>query len=111
MARVSTSPATGDRFRLLAYVCGADCVRRATEGREPAVTFTWIFQNRPKDCRYAVTSQWDIARHEHRYFVFDLFDVMVGPDSDVQAPRPRFTHSDLEAAIMATVLLYNDGSG
>lgn len=108
MATVTTVPldtGRGDRYRIYAYV-GHGSVRRAT--LLGSVSFTWIFQNRPKDCRYAVAGQWMVDRHAERFVVWDLYKVMVSPIADVHAPRPRLIHDDLDAAIMATAMLYEE---
>jgi hypothetical protein len=113
MATVSNKP-TGNRYHLHAYVCGGACVRRVTLGqRMPTVDFPQVFASRPNDCRYAVVSQWDMAEHKFRYVVFDLFEVKkktfaTMPD-ELIAPKPRLVHDDLDAAIMGTVMLYDEG--
>jgi hypothetical protein len=97
----------GRRLRLQAFVCGVTCVRRAN-GKPPTATFTQIYQQRPADCRYAVVSQWSMAQHVDAYFTFDLLNVEKHRDTgEVIEPKPRIAHYDLDAAIMATVLLYN----
>ena len=109
MARVTTVPLR-NHYKLFAWVCGADCVRRMEQPSARA-PFHHIYQNRPKDCRYAVCGEYDMATGADRYFVWDLFNVMKDPsDGSVITPKPRLTHSDLDAIIMATVMLYNDGS-
>lgn len=96
----------GQRFRLWAFVCGQTCVRRMDGDPPPTATFQQIYQQRPADCRYAVTSLWLEGRDW--FGVFDLFDVKVAPQTnDVETPKARLVHHDLEAAIMATVMLYN----
>jgi hypothetical protein len=89
----------GRRLRLQAFVCGVTCVKR-TDGKPPTATFTQIYQQRPADCRYAIVSQWSLARHVDAYFVFDLFEVKKDASTgELIEPKPRLSHYDLDAAI------------
>jgi hypothetical protein len=92
-------------FRLHAYVCSVTCVKRSGDP-PPTVNFAQIYLQRPIDCRYAVAGIWNCGRE--RYYVFDLFEVKKNSDNgELLTPMPRLVHDDLDAAIMATVLLYN----
>jgi len=97
----------GRVFRLCAYVCSQTCVKRAASDPPPTASFAQIYQSRPRDCRYAVVAMWDVARYADRFYVFDLFNVKKTPKNELVVPRPRLVHDHLDAAIMATVLLYN----
>ncbi|WP_309646038.1 hypothetical protein [Phenylobacterium sp.] len=101
---------TNGRYQLHAYVCGVDCVRRYDN--LGTVTFTKIYQQRPKNCRYAVAGSWDIAINAERYLVWDLFTTMrKGAHGELITPKPKLQHHDLDAAVMATVLLYGEEDG
>lgn len=108
----TTLPGVGsDRYQLHAYVASGKVIRRTPSS---TATFTQVYQLRLSDYRYAVVSQWDCAEHSWRYLVWDLFNVKkwVGDYGETLiTPAPRLTHTDLDAAIMATVMLYNDGGG
>ncbi len=93
-----------ERFNLHAYVSKDDVRSSNSAG---SVTFTRIYQNRPDEYRYAVASQWDLAEHSERYLVWDLWSTMIRkPSNDIITPRPMLTHMDLDAAIVATQMLY-----
>lgn len=72
------------------------------------MTFKGIYQSRPDGCRYAVVSIWDREAHDRYFAVFDLFDVLKTADNELVTPEPRWTHVDLNSAIMTTVLMYGD---
>lgn len=111
MASLSDAYPTGNRYHLHAYVCGGACVRRVDTSDPPTCTFRQVFTNRPDGCRYAVVSQWDMMGNKSRYLVFDLFRTNAKFSNDAAAiipPKPRLVHDDLDAAIMGTVMLYND---
>lgn len=97
----------GERFRLYAYVCSVTCVKRTDRDPPPTANFAQVYLGRPVDCRYAVVSIWDYCKGD-RFYVFDLFEVKKNSDNgELLTPTPRLVHDDLDAAIMATVLLYN----
>jgi hypothetical protein len=94
-------------FRLYAYVCSVTCVKRSGDP-PPTVNFAQVYLKRPPDCRYAIVGKWNYPTHGDRYYVFDLFEVKKNNDNgELLTPMPRLVHDDLDAAIMATVLLYN----
>lgn len=103
---------TFGRYKMHAYVCGQACVKRAS----PPISscdFHTIWIQRPEDCRYAVVSEWDVVEHRDRFIVFDLFEAGVdwggkGTGKAIE-PVPTTMTDDLDAAIMATSLLYDDG--
>lgn len=106
-AQVDEAYRSGRAYRLYAYVCSVTCVKRTDRDPPPTATFTQIYQQRPADCRYAVASIWDYATGD-RFYVFDLFSVKKNvTTNELIVPIPRLVHDDLDAAIMATVLLYN----
>lgn len=91
-----------ERFKLHCYICDHSCVRWS-----PSIgytTFEKIFIGRPDGCRYA------IGEHKvpPQYVVWDLFGVSFGPRGYVNTPDPAHVHSELDAAVAATQLLYED---
>lgn len=93
-------------FQLHAYVCSQTCVKRVNHDPPPTVNFAQIYLQRPPDCRYAVAGIWVCGTD--RFYVFDLFEVKTrGHGGELITPMPRLVHDDLDAAIMATVLLYD----
>lgn len=95
-----------EQYRLHAYVCGAACIQRFD--MPGTVSFTWIYQRRPKDCRYAVAGAWSSDKRREDVIVWDLFTVWKQPDGSLVTPVPFGKHSDVDAAIMATAMLYED---
>lgn len=76
-----------------------------------SVTFGHIFQNRPDQHRYAVTGRWDLPSRGWAFDVFDLYAAKLPHGKEwtaenIIAPKPKLTHTDIDAAIMASVLLY-----
>lgn len=99
--------ARGVQYRLLAYVCGHDCVRRIDD--EATRTISRIFIERPSDCRYAVVGRYNIVQHADDVLVFDLYRLTQKTRSGlIEDPDPISVHTDLDAAIMATAMLYED---
>jgi hypothetical protein len=103
MTSVTTIP-TGP-YALHAFVYPTREVHRLEPyGR---VTFRFIYQNRPPEARYAVVGHYNAAAHTDEFLVWDLFKALKkSSDGDLIEPRPRLRHDDLNAAIMATVLLF-----
>lgn len=94
------------RYLAHAYVCDASCVKRLPG--IGSVSFSWVYQHRPKACRYAVVSQWDVVKHADQFIVWDLFEALRRlPSGELLPPKPRLVHDDLDAAIMATAMLYD----
>lgn len=94
-------------YRIHAYVCGQACVRLMEN--MGTVDFVWLFMNRPNDCRYAVVSQWNVARHAEDFLVFDMYEAQESLKSGkLVAPPPLRTEVDADTAIMATAMLYED---
>lgn len=94
------------RYVLYAYVCGAGCVQMADV--EGTVTFTQIFMKRPSECRYAVVGYWDVVEHKERVLVWDMFDSRINTTgSKVFPPLPVRVCDDVDQAIMATLMLYD----
>jgi hypothetical protein len=101
---------TGNRgpYKLIAFVCDEGCVKRVKQGYGTR-TFRDIYVNRPDDCRYAVATQWNPVKHEEEVIVWDLYEATTQPlFRDIQAPQPTLIHHSVEAAIAATLLLYED---
>jgi hypothetical protein len=61
---------------------------------------------RPKTHRYAIASEWDADVGES-FIVWDLFHVWKGRGGRLITPKPRLTHFDYDAALMATIMLYD----
>lgn len=102
----------GETYRCHAYVCSVTCVRRTDRDPPPSATFAQIYQQRPADCRYAVVGYWapSPSTSSEKFLVWDLFNVLKNDSTGaVIIPKPRLMLDDLDAAIMATVLLYNKG--
>lgn len=93
------------RYQLHAYVCGSACVRASDV--DGTVTFMQVFLKRPTGCRYAIVSEWDVADSCERVLVWDLDDTrMRTGGSRVYPPPPMRVFDDVDQAIMATVMLY-----
>ena len=108
---MTIKPKPAEQYRLHAYVCRPGCVQwQDTVG---TVTFEWIYLNRPEECRYAVAASWSIPKHGEEIVVWDLFDTMVTKARGhltLVPPKPKFNVDDLDAAVMATSLLYSEPS-
>ena len=74
------------------------------------VSFTWLFQHRPPECRYSVAGQWSAGDNAERIVVFDMYHINKRLDGSLVTPRPVGVHWDVDAAIMATAMLYGDES-
>lgn len=101
--------AHAQQYRLHAYVCGPGCVQWSHS--IGTVSFEWIYLNRPMDCRYAVAGSWSVPKHGEEIIVWDLFDTHISKAKGrltLVPPKPRFEVDDLDAAVMATSLLYNE---
>lgn len=98
------------QYRLHAYVCGRQCVRRMSY--MGTVDYRTIFNQCPLNCRYAVVSMWDIVRHEERVAVFDMDATRqwIGNPLKIEPGPPIEYYSTIDAAIMASALLYEDNS-
>lgn len=99
---------TTEQYRLHAYVCGRSCIKRSSY--EGVVNYRTIFNGCPTECRYAVVSYWDIVRHEERVAVFDM-DATVkrpGVSLSIEPGPPIEYYNTVDAAIMATALLYEE---
>lgn len=93
------------QYRVHAYICGRTCVQHVEQ--MGTVPFSWVWQHRPGDCRYAVASEW---RPNEVVIVWDLYQVqMLMPDLKPIAPEPITEYGDVDAAIMATAMTYGDG--
>lgn len=90
-----------DRYQLHAYVCGEMCVQWSNN--EGWSTFRNIYLKRPEDCRYAVA-----GTYSGDVITWDLFDARLSASDRILPPEPT-RYLDLDAAIMATQLTYNNG--
>lgn len=91
-----------EQYQLHAYVCAPGCVHW-TEWMG-TVSFRWIYMSRPNDCRYAVASKWN-----EQVLVWDLYSVEKFTATDeLITPDPMRVHESVDAAIMATALLYDE---
>lgn len=86
------------RYTLHAYVCGRSCVHRPEH--DGAMTFAQILIERPNDCRYAV-----VGDDAQRVLVWDLYDAVVHPVP--LEPTPLRVLTDVDQAIVSTLMLYN----
>jgi hypothetical protein len=94
-----------ERFNMHAWV-SRDHVRMAS--LNGSVTFAWIYQNRPNHYRYAIAGQWDVANHNERMIVWDLHEAeLQRPMYRLFPPKPKLIMADLDAAITATSMLYD----
>jgi hypothetical protein len=94
-------------YMLRAYVRHGQVLR--FEEKLGRMTFTRIYQNRPNEARYAIAGHYSVVTHADEFLVWDLFEVKKDPDNQIVEPRLRLRHDDLDAAIMAAVLLYEGG--
>lgn len=75
------------------------------------VTFMQVFLKRPAHCRYVVVGQWDVAQQRERIITWDLFDTRRrNGGTKVYPPQPLREYDDVDQAIMATAMLYDQGS-
>lgn len=102
MAAATSTPS--GPYRLHAFIQHGNVIRYEPMG---GVSFTHIYQSRPNDARYAVAGHYSVALHDRTYLVWDLYGVLKDPvDHKLLEPKPVLKHDDLDAAIMAAVLLY-----
>lgn len=94
------------QYRLHAYVCGPDCVIRPEIAG--TVSFDYVLLNRPNECRYAVAGSWDTRKHSESVLVWDLYNVNMNRLGRFVTPKPVRTYADVDAAVMATGMLYDD---
>jgi hypothetical protein len=95
------------QFRLHAYVCGDACVQYVDN--MGTLSFMKIFMHRPSNCRYAIVTRWNIEKHADEVIVWDMFETLEHiRTADVLPPPPRHVCDSIDAAIMATTLLYED---
>lgn len=95
------------RFIVDAYV--ADGEVRKLDGERGSITFNAVYQGRPPEYRYAILRWWSLPEWIWKYGAFDMFHVKRNQDGTVYTPPvPVLVHDSLDAAILATVLLYGD---
>lgn len=83
------------RYTLHTYVCGPYCVRDVPH--LGAMTYGQILAERPQGCRYAV-----VLDHHNTAQVWDLFE-----DDTDKEPKVVFEWVDVDAAVMATMMRYD----
>lgn len=105
MALWSMARRTG-HYTLYAFVCGQGCVARSDV--DGTISFKAIINKRPSECRYAVVGEWDVVSHEERIIVWDLFDTKMRGATKLLPPKPLRIYNDVDQAIMATMLLYEN---
>lgn len=99
------APSLRGRYKLHAYV-GTNGV--ATPDVDGTISFDMVFVKRPEDCRYAVVGKWDVTQHCEQIMVWDLLNTLQRPTGKLIEPRPVITYSDVDQAIMATLMLGKD---
>jgi hypothetical protein len=102
--QMPAKPAYQERYRIHAYIRQGSITKRFVDGR---VTFAWVYQNRPAQHQFAVVSVWDTNTRNWLYEVIDLYKVKKRQDNQLVPPKPRLTHTDKDAALMAALLIYN----
>lgn len=105
MALTNNAPSI-EHYRIHAYVCGQACVREMD--MMGTVSFGWVFTNRPDDCRYAVLSHYDVATHADVVEVYDLFAAGFSRATGLVPPAPIRICDNVDTAIMATSMLYEE---
>lgn len=97
-----------EQFRLHAYVCGNACLQ--TPDVDGTMSFNMIFVKRPDNCRYAIVTRYSVDKHDDEVMVWDMFDAMENIRTGViSPPDPVRVAGTVDAAIMATFLLYDEG--
>jgi hypothetical protein len=93
-------------YRLYAYVCGAGCVQHADV--DGTVTFMQVFMKRPATCRYAIVGKWDPERNGEIFVVWDLDATLLDAAARIHPPEAVKVYDDIDQAIMATLMLYEN---
>lgn len=101
-----TTNSTRAQYKLLAYVCGRSCV--VYPDNIGTVDYTRIFIQRPSGCRYAIVETYSVAKHSAEVLVFDLYQTLDPAGSKLAPPDPVGRHDDVDTAVMATAMLYED---
>lgn len=88
-------------YLLHAYVCGEGCVK--WNDNIGMVTFSRVFVDRPNNCRFAVAEE-----KPERVIVWDLYNVeQTVRSGKLVTPQPFGVHTTVDAAVMATQMLYD----
>lgn len=99
--------ARNEQYKLHAYVCGNACLQQVDN--EGTISFTMAFMKRPADCRYAIVTRYNIDIHAEEVIVWDLYEAMENlKTGKLEPPDPVRVCDSLDAAIMATFMLYED---
>lgn len=83
------------RYTLHTYICGPYCAKNVPH--EGAMTYAQVLMERPSGCRYAVVSD-----HTNTVQVWDLYT-----EARAKEPKVVFEWVDVDAAIMATMMRYD----
>jgi hypothetical protein len=104
---MATTVSRSEQVKLHAYVCGNACLQKVDN--EGTMSFTMVFMKRPADCRYAIVTRYNIATHTDEVVVWDLFEAQENlRTGKLMPPAPARVCDSIDAAIMATFMLYED---
>lgn len=92
------------RYTLHGYVCGPGCWHPTSV--QGTVTFEYVYMNRPSPCRYAVASSYGAI---NPVIVWDLFQTKRDAQWRLYPPEPVRVGDSIDAAIVATEMLYEEG--
>jgi hypothetical protein len=96
-----------EQFKLHAYVCGNACLQ--TPDVDGTMSFQMVFLKRPENCRYAIVTHYNIEQHGDEVLVWDLYEAMENLRTGaIVPPEPVRKCESVDAAIMATFMLYED---
>lgn len=94
------------QYKLYAYVGPNGSTTPDVDG---TVTFETVFIKRPDECRYAIVGLWDVAQHFEKILVWDLIKTLQSQSSGkLFVPKPIITCGDVDQAVMATLMLYEN---
>jgi hypothetical protein len=96
-----------EQVKLHAYVCGNACLQ--TVDNEGTMSFVMVYMKRPADCRYAIVTRYNVVTHLDEVVVWDLFEAQENLKTGrLIPPTPRLVCDSIDAAVMATFMLYED---
>lgn len=127
MTDTPIDPLVGLHYKLLAYVCGPNCIQPPTLS-EPA-TFTAIMEARPEKCRFAVAQAYRLrtaagSTKDHPKYttddfpsgpivVWDLFDDLLvrgkrmAPSGMLMPPPPKWHGNTEDGMVMVAMTNYD----